>query len=394
MPSIGQENLETVMIDFLGALRRGDFEAAAGLLDPDVSWQGLREEWVCHGRQEVVDTFRWGLERRREIDALEFSRGGEQVVLGARGPNIGPEEEPLGQISTSSRCATDRSCASTTTGAAGRRSPQPVSPRTRTGADQARGLSERRSCRAGRRRQKRTPVSYSGGSRSTVPAPPWGRGRRGSRTPISGSAGGSSSHAVGTVCSQRRWKKAISRLKRFGCRQRGLSIACDRSRPIAACAPASAAGEERDEALVESAGVVDDVAAAREHAARLAPPTRGLAEGQVGVPDDVAGPAEAAGRVVCEPAAGEAGAVPEADDARVVEHVRVPGAPRVAGKYRQPDRVHGQLRVRVRVEDVRADPTGPERADASGGRDEQDQAWLAGAGVEQRAQLADVTQVG
>ena len=84
MPSIAQENLETVMIDFFGALRRGDFEAAAGLLDPDVSWQGLREEWVCHGREEVIDTFRWGLEQRREIDALEFTRGGEQVVLGAR----------------------------------------------------------------------------------------------------------------------------------------------------------------------------------------------------------------------------------------------------------------------------------------------------------------------
>ena len=39
-----------------------------------------------------------GLEQRREIDALEFTRGGEQVVLGARGPNIGPAEEPLGQI--------------------------------------------------------------------------------------------------------------------------------------------------------------------------------------------------------------------------------------------------------------------------------------------------------
>jgi hypothetical protein len=38
------------------------------------------------------------LEQRREIDALEFTRGGDQVVLGARGPNIGPEEEPLGQI--------------------------------------------------------------------------------------------------------------------------------------------------------------------------------------------------------------------------------------------------------------------------------------------------------
>lgn len=88
MPSIGQENLETVMIDFFGALRRGDFDAAAGLLDPDVTWQGLREDWVCRGREEVIDTFRWGLAERREIDALEFTRSGEQVVIGARGPSI------------------------------------------------------------------------------------------------------------------------------------------------------------------------------------------------------------------------------------------------------------------------------------------------------------------
>jgi ketosteroid isomerase-like protein len=100
MPSIGQENLETVMIDFLGAIRRGDFEAAKGLLDPDVSWQGLREEWVCHGGEEVIDTFRWGLEQRREIDALEFTRADDRVVLGARGPSItAVDDEPLeGQI--------------------------------------------------------------------------------------------------------------------------------------------------------------------------------------------------------------------------------------------------------------------------------------------------------
>jgi hypothetical protein len=58
----------------------------------------LHEDWVCHGRDEVLDTFRWGLERRREIEALEFTRSGEQVVVGARGPSIGPAEEPLGQI--------------------------------------------------------------------------------------------------------------------------------------------------------------------------------------------------------------------------------------------------------------------------------------------------------
>jgi ketosteroid isomerase-like protein len=95
--SIGQENLETVMIDFFGGLRRGDFEAASALLDSDVSWEGLREEWVCHGREEVIETFRRGLEQRREVDALEFTRAGEQVVLGARGPGIADlEGEPLG----------------------------------------------------------------------------------------------------------------------------------------------------------------------------------------------------------------------------------------------------------------------------------------------------------
>jgi hypothetical protein len=40
----------------------------------------------------------WGLEQRREIDSLELNRGGEHVALGVRGPNIGPAEEPLGQI--------------------------------------------------------------------------------------------------------------------------------------------------------------------------------------------------------------------------------------------------------------------------------------------------------
>jgi ketosteroid isomerase-like protein len=100
MPSDGQENLETVMIDFLGALRRGDFDAAAGLLDPDIAWHGLREEWACHGRDEVIDTFRWGLYEHRNVDALEFLRAGDRVVMGARGPTLTEiGEEPLdGQI--------------------------------------------------------------------------------------------------------------------------------------------------------------------------------------------------------------------------------------------------------------------------------------------------------
>ena len=53
---MSQQNLETVMIHFFGALGRADFEAAAELLDPYVTWQGVREDLVCQGREEVVDT--------------------------------------------------------------------------------------------------------------------------------------------------------------------------------------------------------------------------------------------------------------------------------------------------------------------------------------------------
>ena len=51
----------------------------------------------CHGREEGLETFRMGLEQRREIDALEFTRGGDHVVLGARGPSMTEVGgEPLG----------------------------------------------------------------------------------------------------------------------------------------------------------------------------------------------------------------------------------------------------------------------------------------------------------
>ena len=88
MPSTSQQNLETVMIDFFGALRRGDFDAASTLLDPDVTWQGLREDLVCHGREEVIDTFRFGLHAHRDTEAVEFLRGGERVVVGVRSPSL------------------------------------------------------------------------------------------------------------------------------------------------------------------------------------------------------------------------------------------------------------------------------------------------------------------
>src|SRR5215207_3870730 len=97
MPSIGQENLETVMIYFFVALCGGDFDAAASLLHPDVAWQGLRDEWVLPRVRGGARHLPHGLEQRREVDALEFTRGGEHIVLGARGPSMTEVGgEPLG----------------------------------------------------------------------------------------------------------------------------------------------------------------------------------------------------------------------------------------------------------------------------------------------------------
>lgn len=39
------------------ALRRRDTEAMAAALDPGIAWQGIREDLVCNGPEEVVATY-------------------------------------------------------------------------------------------------------------------------------------------------------------------------------------------------------------------------------------------------------------------------------------------------------------------------------------------------
>lgn len=54
MVTEGQQNLETVIFDYLGALREGNQEAVRVVLDPNVTWKGLHEDWVCRGPDEVI----------------------------------------------------------------------------------------------------------------------------------------------------------------------------------------------------------------------------------------------------------------------------------------------------------------------------------------------------
>ena len=71
------------------ALRRGDAEAMIAALDPDVIWQGVNEDLVCHGPDEVIAAFISGYDATQEIDSVEVLAGTDRVVLGVRAPDLG-----------------------------------------------------------------------------------------------------------------------------------------------------------------------------------------------------------------------------------------------------------------------------------------------------------------
>ena len=84
------------MIGWLDALRRDDVEALKATLAPDVVWQGLRDEWACHGADAVIDTFAGEREAKQEIGALELIGADDRVILHASGGDIvAIEDVPL-----------------------------------------------------------------------------------------------------------------------------------------------------------------------------------------------------------------------------------------------------------------------------------------------------------
>jgi hypothetical protein len=86
------ETMKRHNIEFLwgwfDALRRGDTESMAAALAPDIVWQGVRPDFVCHGPKEVVAAFVTAYDANQEIDSLELVGGERCVVLGVRSPNL------------------------------------------------------------------------------------------------------------------------------------------------------------------------------------------------------------------------------------------------------------------------------------------------------------------
>jgi hypothetical protein len=48
-------NIKTILADWLDAPRRHDLAAVERRMDPEVFWQGVREDFVCHNRDEAME---------------------------------------------------------------------------------------------------------------------------------------------------------------------------------------------------------------------------------------------------------------------------------------------------------------------------------------------------
>jgi hypothetical protein len=80
---VKRHNIE-LLIAWLDALRRRDLPALTERLDPQTTWQGVLPDLVCHGRDEVVETFVAQRDQHYDVDALELIGAAEHAILHAR----------------------------------------------------------------------------------------------------------------------------------------------------------------------------------------------------------------------------------------------------------------------------------------------------------------------
>ena len=63
------------------AVLRGDVDAIAPLLDPDIKWHGGDPTTGCHNSAEVLEFIRAALGRRNAVELVDVVDAGERVVV-------------------------------------------------------------------------------------------------------------------------------------------------------------------------------------------------------------------------------------------------------------------------------------------------------------------------
>jgi ketosteroid isomerase-like protein len=84
------------------AAARGDLDAVADLLDPEVKWHGGDPDSGCRNRVEALEFIRRGLRRPlgRLIDVIDVGEDRFVVVLQPRGEEGGPAPAPRANVTT------------------------------------------------------------------------------------------------------------------------------------------------------------------------------------------------------------------------------------------------------------------------------------------------------
>lgn len=98
-----QSNIEIIFSDYLDAIRRGDMDAVAARLAPEVTHRGVRADLICPDRESVLERMRLRSRHRPDVEAIELVAAGDRVVMSMRAAGIGvperDEDAPRGQAS-------------------------------------------------------------------------------------------------------------------------------------------------------------------------------------------------------------------------------------------------------------------------------------------------------
>ena len=82
-----EENIKTILADWLDVLRRHDFATVERRMDPEVFWQGVREDFVCENRDEAMEMLREQQRLEHRVEALELIGTEDRVMVGYAAPN-------------------------------------------------------------------------------------------------------------------------------------------------------------------------------------------------------------------------------------------------------------------------------------------------------------------
>ncbi len=86
--STPEQNIKTILADWLDALRRHDLATVERRMAPEVFWQGVHENFVCANRDEAMEMLREQQREEHGVEALELIATEERVVLGIRSTQL------------------------------------------------------------------------------------------------------------------------------------------------------------------------------------------------------------------------------------------------------------------------------------------------------------------